>query len=160
QTADILCPDDRSSGRYVDALHPGRWVKNLLIFLPLLEAANRNDLHFLVKSYLLFCAYCLIASAGYVLNDLIDLVADRRHITKRKRVLAAGRLPIPRAAALSSVLLAAGFGLAAFLSPFLAAWMTVYLALSLSYSLWIKKTLILDTFALTGLYMHRVLAGA
>ena len=76
QTADILCPDDRSSGRYVDALHPGRWLKNLLIFLPLLEAANRNDPHFLVKSYLLFYAYCLIASAGYVLNDLIDLTAE------------------------------------------------------------------------------------
>ena len=160
QTADILCPDDRSSGRYVDALRPGRWLKNLLIFLPLLEAANRNDSHFLVKSYLLFCAYCLIASAGYVLNDLIDLTADRNHVTKRKRVLAAGRLSIPRAAVLSSILLAVGFGLAAFLSPFLAAWMTVYLALSLSYSLWIKKTLILDTFALTGLYMHRILTGA
>ncbi|HXS06879.1 MAG TPA: UbiA family prenyltransferase [Rhizomicrobium sp.] len=160
QTADILCPDDRGSGRYVGALHPGRWLKNLLVFLPLLEAVNRNDLHFLVKSYLLFCAYCLIASASYVLNDLIDLMADRRHATKRKRVLATGRLSISRAAVLASLLMAAGFGLAAFLSLLLAGWLTIYLALSLSYSLWIKKTLILDTFALTGLYMHRVLAGA
>ena len=160
QNADIVCPDDRGTGRYLDALRPGRWIKNLLIFLPLLNAANRNDPQFLVKAYLLFCAYCMIASAGYVVNDLIDLVADRRHATKRRRVLALGRLPIPQALLLAAGLLAGGFALALFLSPLLAGWMAIYLALSLSYSLWIKKTLILDTFALTALYMHRVLTGA
>ncbi|HEY2834966.1 MAG TPA: UbiA family prenyltransferase [Rhizomicrobium sp.] len=160
QTADIVCPDDRGTGRYVDALRPGRWIKNLLIFLPLLNAAYRNDPHFLVKAYLFFCVYCMIASAGYVLNDMVDLVADRRHATKRKRVLALGRLPIPHALVLALSLLAGGFALALFLSPLLAGWMAVYLALSLSYSLWLKKTLFIDTFALTALYMHRVLAGA
>lgn len=160
QIADIVCPDDRGTGRYMDVLRPGRWVKNLLIFLPLLSAEHRGDPHFLVKAYLLFCAYCLIASAGYVLNDLIDLVADRRHVTKRRRVLAMGRISISSGALLSLGLATAGFGLAFFLSPLLAAWMAVYLALSLSYSLWIKKTLLFDIFALTGLYLHRVLAGA
>jgi len=160
QTADIVCPDDRGTGRYVDALRPGRWFKNLLIFLPLLNAANRNDPHFLVKTYLFFCAYCMIASAGYVLNDLIDLVADRRHATKRRRVLALGRLPIPSGIGLALGLLTGGFAVAGFLSPLLAGWMAIYLALSLSYSLWLKKTLFIDTFALTGLYMHRVLTGA
>ena len=160
QTADIVCPDDRGTGRYVDALHPGRWIKNLLIFLPLLNAANRNDPHFLVKAYLLFCAYCLIASAGYILNDIADLTADRRHVTKRRRVLALGRLSIPRGAVWSLALMVAGFGAAAFLSPFLAGWMALYLALSLSYSFWIKKTLLFDILALTGLYLHRVLTGA
>ena len=160
QTADIVCPDDRSSGRYVDTLRPGRWIKNLLIFLPLLDAANRNDPHFLVKAYLAFCAYCMIASAGYVANDLIDLMADRRHITKRRRVLALGRLSIPRGAVLFAGLAVSGLGTALFLSPFLAGWMALYLALSLSYSLWIKKTLILDTFALAAMNLHRVLTGA
>jgi 4-hydroxybenzoate polyprenyltransferase len=160
QAADILCPDDRSSGRYIDALRPGRWIKNLLVFLPLLDAANRNDLHFLVKIYLAFCAYCLIASAGYVVNDLADLLADRRHITKRRRVLAMGRLSISRGAVLAAGLAAGGFALAFFISPLLAGWMAVYLALSLSYSLWIKKTLIFDTFVITALYMHRLLTGA
>src|SRR5262249_38684449 len=95
QTADVLCPDDRISGRYVDALRPGRWIKNLLIFIPLLEAANRTNAQFVVSSYLAFCAYCLIASAGYVANDLIDLRADRRHVVKHRRVFAAARLSIP-----------------------------------------------------------------
>ena len=159
QAADILCPDDRDAGRYIDVLHPGRWIKNLLIFIPLLDAANRTDSHFIVKAYLAFCAYCLIASAGYVANDLIDLAADRRHITKRRRVLASGRLTITFGVFLFAGLLAGGIGLSLFLSPILAAWMALYLALSLSYSLWIKKTLLIDTFVLTALYMHRILTG-
>jgi 4-hydroxybenzoate polyprenyltransferase len=160
QTADVLCPDDRVSGRYVDALHPGRWIKNLLVFIPLMDAANRSNAHFVVSAYLAFCAYCLVASAGYVANDLIDLRADRRHVVKHRRVFASGRISIPRGLVLFLGLASAGLGLSFFLSPPLAGWMAVYLALSLSYSLWIKKTLIIDTFALTALTMHRVLAGS
>ena len=159
QTADVLCPDDRVSGRYVDALHPGRWIKNLLIFIPLFDAANRNSAHFVVSAYLAFCAYCLVASAGYVANDLIDLRSDRKHIIKHRRAFASGRVSIARGIILFFGLLAAGLGLGLFLSPLLAGWMAVYLALSVSYSLWIKKTLIVDTFALTALTMHRVLTG-
>ena len=159
QTADILCPDDRGTGRYIDAVRPGRWIKNLLIFIPLLNFAGPIGPQFVVRAYLAFCAYCLVASAGYVANDLIDLVADRRHITKKKRVLASGRLSITRGAFLFAGLVAAGFGLALFLSPLLAGWMAVYLALSLSYSLWVKKTLMIDVFVLTALYMHRILTG-
>jgi 4-hydroxybenzoate polyprenyltransferase len=159
QTADVLCPDDRISGRYIDALHPGRWIKNLLIFIPLFDAANRSSAHFVVSAYLTFCAYCMVASAGYVANDLIDLHSDRRHVTKHRRVFASGRISIARNIALFFGLLSAGLALGLFLSPLLAGWLAVYLALSLSYSLWIKKTLIIDTFALTALTMHRVLTG-
>ncbi len=159
QTADILCLDDRETGRVVDALRPGRWIKNLLIFVPLFGAGGWSDPQFLVRAYLAFCAYCLIASAGYVANDLADLVADRKHVTKRKRVLAAGRLSIPGAGWLFLGLTLAGFGLSLFLSPLLAGWMAIYLALSFSYSLWIKKTLLLDTFVLAALSSHRILTG-
>lgn len=159
QVADILCPDDRGSGRFVNALHPGRWIKNLLIFLPFLDAASRTDLHYVAKAYLAFFAYCLIASAGYVANDLIDLAADRRHLGKRRRMLASGRLPLGHGVLLASGLAAAGLTVSVFLSPLLGGWMAVYLVLSLAYSLWIKKTLILDTFVLTALYMHRILTG-
>jgi 4-hydroxybenzoate polyprenyltransferase len=160
QTADVLCPDDRVSGRYIDALHPGRWIKNLLIFIPLFDVANRNNVHFVVSAYLAFCAYCFVASAGYVANDLIDLRSDRKHITKHRRVFASGRASIARGIVLFFGLLSVGLGLALFLSPLLAGWMAVYLALSLSYSLWIKKTLIADTFVMTALTMHRVLTGS
>ncbi len=140
-------------------LHPGRWIKNLLIFIPLLDAANRGNPHFVVSAYLAFCAYCLVASAGYVANDLIDLRADRRHVIKHRRVFASGRLSIARGLLLFLGLASAGLGLSFFLSPLLAGWMAVYLASSLNYSLWIKKTLIVDTFALAALTMHRVLTG-
>ena len=159
QTADVLCPDDRGSGRYIDALHPRRWIKNLLIFIPLLDAASRSDARFVVGAYLAFCAYCLVASAGYIANDLVDLRADRRHVIKHRRVFASGRLSIARGFSLALGLLCAGLGLSFFLSPLLAGWMLVYLALSLSYSLWIKKTLVIDIFALVALAMHRVLTG-
>lgn len=159
QTADVLCPDDHLSGRYVDALHPGRWIKNLLIFIPLLDAVHRSNAQFVVSAYLAFCAYCMVASAGYVANDLIDLRADRRHVLKYRRVFASARLSIPRGLLLSLGLAVAGLGIGVFLSPLLGGWLAVYLALSLSYSLWLKKTLILDVFALTSLTMHRILAG-
>ena len=159
QVADILCPDDRGSGRFVNALHPGRWIKNLLIFLPLLNATIRADLHYVAKAYLVFFAYCLVASAGYVANDLIDLAADRRHLSKRRRMLASGRLPLGHGALLASGLAAAGLAMSFFLSPLLGGWMAVYLFLSLAYSLWIKRTLILDTFVLTALSLHRILTG-
>lgn len=86
-------------------------------------------------------------------------MADRRHLTKHRRVFASGRLSITRGVFLFGGLAAAGIGLSLFLSPLLAGWMGLYLALSLNYSLWIKKTLIVDTFVLTAFYMHRILAG-
>jgi 4-hydroxybenzoate polyprenyltransferase len=159
QAADILCPDDRSSGRYADAVRPGRWLKNLLIFIPFLGLAGGINLHVVITAYLAFCAYCLVASAGYVANDLIDLLADRKHVTKRRRVFASGRLSITRGVFLFCGLAAAGMGLSLFLSPLLAGWMALYLLLSLNYSLWIKKTLLIDTFVLAALYLHRILAG-
>jgi 4-hydroxybenzoate polyprenyltransferase len=154
-----LCPDDWISGRYAEALHPSRWFKNLLIFLPLFDAANRIDMRFVVSIYLAFCAYCLVASSGYIANDLADLNADRRHALKHRRPFASGRLAVAKGLALSLGLAALGLGLGFFLSPFLAGWLCLYLALSLAYSMWIKKTLVLDVFALTALSMHRVLTG-
>jgi 4-hydroxybenzoate polyprenyltransferase len=112
-----------------------------------------------VSAYLAFCAYCMVASAGYVANDLIDLRADRRHVLKHRRVFASARLSIPRGLLLSLGLAVAGLGISFYLSPLLAGWLAIYLALSFSYSLWLKKTLILDVFALTALTMHRILAG-
>lgn len=159
QAADVLCPDDWISGRYAEALHPSRWFKNLLIFLPLFDAANRIDVRFVVSIYLAFCAYCLVASSGYIANDLADLNADRRHALKHRRPFASGRLAVAKGLALSLGLAALGLGLGFFLSPFLAGWLCLYLALSLAYSMWIKKTLVLDVFALTALSVHRVLTG-
>jgi 4-hydroxybenzoate polyprenyltransferase len=102
----------------------------------------------------------MIASAGYIANDLADLMADRRHATKRRRVLASGRLSIKGSTILMCGLLLAGFAMSFLLSPLLAGWMAVYLTLSFSYSFWIKKTLIIDTFVITALYMHRILTGS
>ena len=163
QTADVLCPDDRVSGRYIDALHSGPLDRRISsICIPAVRcrqpAAARISWF---SAYLAFCAYCMVASAGYVANDLIDLHSDRRHVTKHRRVFASGAdFDCPQHRAFLSACCRRGWeGSVLFLSPLLAGWLVVYLALSLSYSLWIKKTLIIDTFALTALTMHRVLTG-
>jgi 4-hydroxybenzoate polyprenyltransferase len=105
-------------------------------------------------------AFSLGASSIYVLNDLLDLEADRIHPEKRFRPIAAGRLPIAASMRISAVLalLAVGLGLA--VSPLVALMTLAYMAGSLTYSLWLKKWRWLDLLALTGLFLLRLLTGA
>jgi 4-hydroxybenzoate polyprenyltransferase len=105
-------------------------------------------------------AFSLVASAGYILNDLMDLPADRVHPRKRLRPFAAGAIPISGGMMLMAGLLIAGFGLAALLSPMFIIWVGTYLALTLSYSFWLKRKVLIDVFMLATLYTHRILAGA
>jgi 4-hydroxybenzoate polyprenyltransferase len=147
----------------VRALRPHQWVKNLLLFVPLLLAhevdrASRSAR--LADLAVAFAAFCCVASAGYVLNDLWDRDVDRRHPTKRDRPLAAGRL-----SARAGALLAAGLylaGLAASLATLPRAFtglLVIYALLTALYSLWLKKLLLVDVFVLAGLYTQRVVAG-
>src|SRR5207302_117784 len=101
----------------VKLMRPHQWAKNVLLFVPLILAHQLNDLGRLLAVVLAFVSFSLSASAVYVLNDLMDLEADRKHPTKRHRPLAAGRLSIPAGVALCGGLLAAGVGVPlAFLS--------------------------------------------
>jgi len=104
-------------------------------------------------------AFSLIASATYVINDLLDIQADRLHPRKRARPLASGAIGLPTALFTAALLAAAGLTLAAALStPFLVA-ILVYVATTLLYSLWLKRQSIIDVIVLAGLYTLRVLAG-
>jgi len=143
------------------ALRPHQWAKNLLVFVPLaLTPAQAGDPANQLASLLAFVALSLCASAGYVVNDLLDLEADRRHPTKRERPFARGTLSIPFGVALAAGLAAAGFGVAIVATPAaFAAWLAVYLGLALAYSLYVKRLLLLDVLLLAGLYTLRVLAG-
>jgi 4-hydroxybenzoate polyprenyltransferase/phosphoserine phosphatase len=141
-------------------LRPHQWAKNALVFAPILLAHELGDLARLASTCAAFVAFCAVASAGYVLNDLVDVDADRAHPTKRRRPIAAGELPIPGAfGLLAALLVGAGAVCALGLSPAAAAMVLVYLALTLSYSFYFKQQLLLDVLLLAGLYTHRVLAG-
>lgn len=148
----------RSRGRaMLRAMRPHQWSKNVLLFLPLLAA---HDVSRFLPTLMGFVAFCLVASAVYIINDLLDLPADRAHPRKRLRPFAAGDLTGLQGAGLTAGLLAGGLvaGLMVGNLTFLAV-LAVYFAATFAYSLWLKRKLIVDVITLAGLYTVRVVAG-
>lgn len=142
----------------VRALRPHQWVKNLLVFVaPFLDDALLAHDSF-IKACLVFLAFCAAASGTYLINDLLDLQADREHPRKRERPFASGRLPLAFAS-LGPALLFLGFGIALYVSGPTAAIVTGYIVLTLSYSLVLKKRPLVDVFTLSLLYTVRIFAG-
>jgi 4-hydroxybenzoate polyprenyltransferase len=143
------------------AIRPHQWTKNALVLLPLFLAHQMLDGAKLAAGLLSFAAFCCCASAVYVLNDLLDVEADRRHPTKCRRPLAAGELSPAAALVLAACLAAAAFGLASLLVSWrLCGLLATYLALTTAYSLCLKRQLSLDVILLAGLYTFRIVAGA
>ncbi len=138
-----------------------QWAKNLLVFVPLLTAHLVLDAAAWGKSLLAFAAFSLLASGTYLLNDLHDLDADRRHPTKKHRPLASGALSIPAGFALAVALSLSGLAIAFLLLPkaFVGA-IGLYLVLTLAYSLFLKRMLLVDVVALSLLYTVRIYGGA
>lgn len=136
-----------------------QWSKNLLIMVPML-AGHAVSPRNLVLCILAFIAFGLVASAVYLINDLIDIEADRSHPRKRYRPIPSGQLPIWIATFLPVLLLIAGFTLAALaLNHDFTGVMTVYFIITLFYSMILKRVLLLDIFVLATLYTARVFAG-
>ena len=138
-----------------------QWVKNFLVFVPLIMAHRITDGELLAKAGMAFVCFCACASSVYVLNDLMDLEADRAHPAKRSRPLASGALRIPVALAMIPFLLLIAFGLAVFAVswPFLGM-VVLYLVITTCYSFGLKRVLIVDVMVLAGLYTLRIIAGA
>lgn len=141
-----------------------QWLKNLLIALPLLPilpAVSHMPLDVLMRVPLAMLAFSLMASSIYVVNDLFDLEADRRHARKRHRPFASGLISIPAAAGMSALLFVGSLILSATLLPAkFTLCLLVYLALTLSYSLRLKRRAVVDVCVLAGLYTLRIVAGA
>lgn len=138
-----------------------QWAKNLLIFVPLLASHRIFEIQLLLNGLLAFIAFGLCASSVYVLNDLLDLPDDRQHPSKCNRPLAAGTFPIVHALFFIPVLLLAAFSLALFFLPtsFVVV-LAAYYVLTLIYSLWLKRMVMMDVIVLAMLYTIRVVAGA
>jgi len=141
------------------ALRLHQWAKNILVFVPLLLAHRYRDLHADAMVAAAFVAMGLVASATYVINDLADLAADRRHAAKRRRPFAAGDLSIAQGAGAVACLFAAGFGLAAALSPALLLGLAAYTVLTLSYTFRLKRLALIDVATLGLLYTTRIVIG-
>ena len=141
------------------ALRPHQWVKNLLIFVPLTLAHQLTHTDSLLRAGVAFLATCMAGSGAYLVNDLLDLEADRLHAIKRGRPFASGELSAVTGAILAPGLMAAGLAIAWQAHPAAAGALAVYLAASLLYSAWLKKLLAVDVILLAGLYCLRLLIG-
>lgn len=153
--------EDRAArGRsMLKAIRLHQWAKNILIFVPLL-LAHVLRLQLLLTAGLAFLSFSLCASATYIVNDLLDMDADRRHARKRYRPFAAGDLSVFAGVAMVAALLAAAFAGAAMLPRAYWLWLLAYLVTTLAYSLWLKRAVLVDVLLLSGLYTLRLLAGA
>lgn len=154
-----LGAETRDRKPYIKALRPHQWLKNILVFLPMLLAHQISGV-LVFKNFLAFISFSLVASSVYVLNDLLDLEADRAHPRKRNRPFAAGTVPIGQGTALAGGLLAAGAIVALLLGPMFALVMLLYYAATTGYSLYFKRRMVIDICALAGLYTIRIVAGA
>jgi len=156
-----VVPDERAGPlAYLKMIRVHQWLKNLLIFLPMVGAHRLGSADSLLRATLAFAAFCLCASAVYVINDLLDLDADRQHVRKRDRPLAAGRIPVAHAIVAAPLLLAGALALALLLPPALLLVLGAYFVMTMAYSLRLKRQVIVDVLLLAALYTMRLLAGA
>jgi len=159
---------------WLRAVRLHQWAKNVLIFVPLLLAHAWNAAT-LTGAGVAFFSFGMCASATYIINDLLDIEADRRHPRKRKRPFAAGDLSAISGVLMVVVLMAVALALAIALPQIFAnmqggydltqpykflEWLGIYTVTTLTYSLYLKRTLLWDVFVLSGLYTVRILAGS
>jgi 4-hydroxybenzoate polyprenyltransferase len=143
----------------IRCLRPHQWLKNLIIFVPLLTAHEMQNVSLMAGAVKAFIAFSLGASGIYILNDLIDLEADRQHAQKKQRPFAAGELTAPTGLMLAAGLLIGSLAVAAVTTQSLALLLLAYFILAMVYSLMARKLVLIDVFFLAGFYTLRLFAG-
>ncbi len=144
----------------VRTMRPHQWVKNVFVLAPLVFARELTNLEIAPRAFAAFACFCVLSSAVYVLNDLVDVDADREHPTKKLRAIASGRISVDVARSFFVALLVVAIGGSALLGmPFLLVAMG-YLTNNLAYSFGLKKIAYLDVLSIAGGFELRVLAGA
>lgn len=157
-TVVVPAPPPAGLGVVLTALRVHQWAKNALLFIPML-AAHAVTLANVTAAMLGFVAFSLVASAIYLLNDIADLRHDRLHPTKARRPFASGALPLIWAFPAVPLLLAGGFAITLALPRDFLWALLGYLAVTVAYSVRLKRVLALDTVVLAGLYTIRIAAG-
>ena len=147
------------AGALIGMLRPHQWTKNLLVFVSLIAGHQYTDTRLIELTLLCFVSLCLVASGGYVLNDLADVRDDRQHPLKRQRPIAAGQVGRTSACAVALSLLGGGLALAWLVSPSVFACVAAYVLGATLYTFWAKHKLLLDIIVLAALYTSRIVAG-
>ena len=140
-------------------MRPKQWAKNVFLLAAVVFDRKLTNVDAILHTIIGVFAFSLVASVVYINNDIADVEADRQHPTKRNRPIAAGKLSIPAAGVLATLLLLISFPVAYWLSPVFALIALLYLALNLVYSKWLKHVVLLDIILLASLYVIRVAAG-
>lgn len=144
----------------LQAMRPHQWVKNLLVFAPLLFAHKYGESAALLRSLLAFAVFCLLASGLYLINDVADRDADRNHPRKRLRPVASGRLPVPAALAGAAVLVAVAATAGSFLGSAFLVWPAAYALLTTTYTALLKRIAVLDCMSIAVGFVLRVEGGS
>lgn len=154
----------RGAGNVLLALllagRPKQWTKNIVLFVGLVFSFNLFRLPMLFEALVAFAIFCALSSAGYLVNDVVDLPHDRNHPSKSTRPLAMGRITVGESLLTAALLLVLGMAAAIWLKPTFAFLAALYVALSISYSLWLKKVVLVDVFAIAAGFVIRAAAGA
>ena len=144
---------------FAKAIRPHQWVKNIILFLPVLASHRLFEIQVIFDAMLAFVAFSLCASGLYVMNDLLDLTSDRKHPSKCNRTFAAGNLPLSWGVALCPALLLISMLVSIALPLRFFLILMIYVLLTTSYSFHFKKRVLVDVFFLAGLYTIRLIAG-
>ena len=140
-------------------MRPYQWVKNTFVFTGLMFGHAWHDPNLVTQVVVAFIAFCLVSSAVYIINDIVDLEQDRHHPKKFQRPLASGRVSIMAAAMLAGLLGVLGLGLAYAASKIVLLILVAYALMNIAYSLRLKHVVILDVFIIASGFMLRILAG-
>jgi 4-hydroxybenzoate polyprenyltransferase len=145
----------------VRSLRPQEWIKNLLVFAGLVFSGQVDESAAVLDAVLVFVAFCAISSAGYLFNDIADVDHDRRHPEKRRRPIAAGELSVGTATLAAAALGVIGVAIALVgVDAEVAGLVALYGAITVAYSLVLKRLVIIDVMTIASLFLLRVIAGA
>lgn len=143
---------------FIRLLRPHQYVKNGFVFLGVIFS-GQWDQTILMSAGLVFLAFCAIASSVYIMNDILDVEADRLHSTKKNRPIASGAVPVLVGWVLAGILALLAIGFSLLISLWAAACVLVYAVLNVGYSLQWKHIAVLDVFIISAGFMLRILAG-
>ncbi|WP_395705046.1 decaprenyl-phosphate phosphoribosyltransferase [Rhodococcus ruber] len=155
----VAAPPKNLAEGIVKAVRPRQWVKNVLVLAAPLAAGSATEVDVLIPVALAFVVFCMAASGIYLVNDAMDVEADRAHPTKRFRPIAAGVLPVNLAYGMAVVLLVGSIGLSFLANWQLAVVMAVYITVQLAYCFGLKHQPVLDIAIVSSGFLLRAIAG-
>lgn len=156
----ILSPGPLGLREIASALRVHQWLKNVLIFVPLLASHQVFDLGLWRDAFAAFLAFSLCASSVYIINDFIDLESDRLHPRKSRRAFASGRVPLLLGFVMAFGFAVIGLGIAVAVGGYFPLILLSYLLITTFYSTLLKRIVLIDCLTLGGLYTLRVVAGS